>query len=96
MLDNQGRYISDQNSSLNYCLNNSVNIDQTYRAFIADVVMSMLDEGAVAIVPIDTEIKKDGTFDIETLRVGKIIEWRADEITVEAYNDKKGTSIQLD
>lgn len=90
MIDDKGRYTSDQNSSLNYCLNNSVNIDQTYRAFIADVVMSMLDEGAVAIVPIDIEIKKDGTFDIETMRVGKIVEWRADEITVEAYNDKKG------
>ena len=57
--------------------------------------MSMLDEGAVAIVPIDIEIKKDGTFDIETMRVGKIVEWRADEITVEVYNDKKGTKERL-
>lgn len=91
-LDKNGRYVSDVNSGLNSCLNLSANIDQTGNAFIQDVVMSMLDEGCVAIVPIDTTIdpKKSGSYDIHSLRVGKILEWRPEHVKVQVYNERTG------
>lgn len=91
-LDENGRFDSVIESSLNNCLNLSANIDQTGRAFIQDVVISMLDEGCVAIVPVETT--KDpaltDSFDIGSLRTGKIIEWYPRSIMVELYNDRTG------
>ena len=88
-IDENGRYKEDVDSDLNICLTLEANIDQTHRAFRQDVVMSMFDEGAVAIVPI--EAKGDPTigtsFDIRSMRVAKIIEWFPRSVKVEAYND---------
>lgn len=91
-LDDNGRFISEVDSNLNNCLNLEANVDQTGRAFIQDVVMSMLDEGCVAIVPIDTTFdpKKTQSYDILTMRTGKILEWRPNLVKVRVYNDKTG------
>lgn len=89
-LDGNGRFSSVIESGLNNCLTLDANMDQTGRAFIQDVVMSMLDEGCVAIVPVDTTIDPAVTssFDINTMRVGKIIEWRPKHVKVRIYNEK--------
>lgn len=91
-LDDDGRYTEDMNSGLQYCLNVEANIDQTGRAFLQDVVMSMLDEGCVAIVPVDTTIDPtiSGSYDISTMRTAKIMEWFPAHVRVRLYNDKKG------
>ncbi|MBO7451187.1 MAG: phage portal protein [Clostridiales bacterium] len=87
-----GRYLEDRNSGLNTCLTLSANKDQTARAFIQDVVISMFDEGCDAIIPIDTSEDPTHTnsYDIYSMRVGKIIEWYPDHVRVEAYNDRTG------
>ena len=96
-IDKNGRYIEDVNSDLNTCLTLEANIDQTYRSFRQDVVMSMFDEGAVAIVPI--EAKGDpmlGTaFDIKSMRVAKIVEWLPRSVKVEVYNEWTGRKEKL-
>ena len=96
-VDSNGRYIEDVDSDLNTCLTLEANIDQTHRAFIQDVVMSMFDEGTVAIVPI--EAKGDPTlstsFDIRSMRVGKIVEWFPRSVKVEVYNDRTGKKENL-
>lgn len=90
-LDNNGRFVSAVDSSLNTCLNLEANLDQTGRSFIQDVVMSMFDEGCVAIVPVDTDLDPTtGAFDVESMRVGKITEWYPDAVKVRMYNEKKG------
>lgn len=91
-LDDDGRYTEQISSGLNECLNLSANIDQTGKAFIQDIVMSMMDEGVVAIVPVDTTInpEKSGSFDILSMRTGKIKEWYPEHVTVELYNEKTG------
>ena len=91
-IDKNGRYIEDVKSGLNDCLTLEANIDQTGRSFIQDVVMSMFDEGAVAIVPVDTSIdpKKAGSFDILSMRTGKILEWYPAHVKVRVYNDRTG------
>lgn len=91
-LDQDGRYIEDISSDMNECLTCSANIDQTGRAFIQDVVTSMLDEGCVAIVPVDTTFnpEKTGAYDIQSMRTGKILEWHPETIRVRVYNEKKG------
>lgn len=91
-LDDNDRVISYINSSLNECLNVEANIDQTGRAFIQDAVMSMLDEGCVAIVPIDTTLNPNQTsaYDILSMRTAKILEWYPAHIKVRVYNEKKG------
>lgn len=91
-LDENGRYIEDINSGLNDCLNLEANIDQTGDAFIRDVVISMLDEGVTAIVPVDTTVdpKLTESYDILTMRVGKIREWFPKHVRVRLYNDKTG------
>ena len=96
-IDNDGRYLSDVDSGLNDCLNYQTNKDQTARAFIQDIVMSMFDEGCVAVVPIDTSINpaKTTSYDILTMRVGKIIQWYPDYVMVEVYNDKIGRKEQI-
>lgn len=91
-LDENDRFVEDINSSLNDCLNVEANIDQTGRAFIQDVVMSMLDEGCVAIVPIDTTAnpKTTNSYDILSMRTGKILDWYPDYVRVRVYNDRTG------
>ena len=91
-LDENGRYSSDMNSGLNSCLNLEANIDQTGRAFIQDVVMSMLDEGCVAIVPVDTSMDPtvSGSYSIDSMRTGKIVQWYPQHVKVRLYNDRTG------
>lgn len=89
--DEDDRYKEEIKDGLNSCLSLSANKDQTARAFIQDLVMSMLDEGCVAVVPVDTtENIITGSFDIESMRVGKIVQWYPDHVRVKAYNDRKG------
>lgn len=96
-LDDSGRYKENIESGLNNCLNLAANKDQTGRSFIQDVVMSMLDEGCVAIVPVDTTLnpKVTGSYDIESMRVGKVIEWYPDSVQVRLYNDRKGEKEEI-
>jgi hypothetical protein len=90
-VDKNGRYIEDVNSGLNDCLTIEANIDQTGRSFIQDIVMSMFDEGAVAIVPVDTDTDPTtGSFDIKTVRAGKIVEWFPTSVKLNVYNDRTG------
>ena len=91
-VDKNGRYTEDVQSGLNDCLTLEANIDQTNRAFIQDVVMSMFDEGAVAIVPVDTvsDPTVSGSFDVLTMRTGKIVEWFPTSVKINAYNDRTG------
>ena len=91
-LDENGRFIETVKSGLNNCLTVEANIDQTHRAFIQDVVMSMLDEGCVAIVPVDTTLNPNlsGSYDIQTMRTGKILEWYPSHVKVRVYNERKG------
>lgn len=91
-LDNEGRFLEVIDSGLNECLTVEANIDQSAQAFIQDVVLSMLDEGCVAVVPIDTTIDptKSGAFDIDSMRVAEILEWYPKHIRVRVYNDQTG------
>lgn len=92
LLDDNGRFKSVKESGLNTCLNLEANIDQTGRAFIQDIVMSMLDEGCVAIVPVDTTLNPVDTtgFDILSMRTGKILEWYKAHVKVRVYNERTG------
>lgn len=96
-LDEDGRYMHDVNSGLNECLNLSANTDQTGKAFIQDIVMSMLDEGCVAIVPVVTtcDPRKTGSYDILAMRTGKIVEWKPKHVKVQVYNDQTGYKEEL-
>ena len=92
-LDNEDRYLETIDSGLNNCLSLEANIDQTGRAFIHDVVLSMIDEGCVAMVPIDTDDDpSDGerTFEVLSMRTAKITEWRPRHVKVNVYNEFKG------
>ena len=91
-LDDNKRYVEDIDSGLNDCLTIEANIDQTPRAFIQDVVLSMFDEGCVAIVPVDTTDNPDITqaFDVNSFRTGKILEWYPAHVKVRVYNDRTG------
>ena len=96
-LDDNGRFISYVDSELDKCLSVEANIDQTGRAFIQDIVMSMFDEGCVAIVPVDTTIdpKQSGSYDVTSMRTGKILEWFPDKVKVRVYNDQTGQKEDL-
>lgn len=91
-LDDNNRMIEVMDSGLNNCLNLEANVDQTGRAFIQDCVMSMLDEGCVAIVPTETTLNPAVTksYDILSLRTAKILEWYPDKVRVRLYNDQTG------
>lgn len=91
-LDENGRFSEEINSGLNNCLSLSANIDQTGRAFLQDAYMSMLDEGCVALVPVDTSIdpRYSSSYEIETMRTGKIVQWYPQHVKVQLYNDRKG------
>ena len=96
-LDKDGRFESIRESALNECLTKNANIDQTGRAFIQDVVMSMLDEGCVAIVPVDTTINPNisNSYEINTVRTAKIVEWYPAHVKVNLYNDRTGRKEDL-
>lgn len=91
-LDENERFIEVIDSNLNKCLSLEANVDQTGRAFIQDAVMSMLDEGCVALVPVDTTINPEvsGSYDILSMRTGKILEWYPQHVKVRVYNDRTG------
>lgn len=91
-LDKNGRYKETIDSKLNGCLTLEANIDQTSRDFIQDLVLTMFDEGCAAIVPVDTsdDILRTGSFDILSMRVGKIVEWFPRAVRVNVYNDQTG------
>lgn len=91
-LDENNRFVSVIDSGLNNCLTVEANLDQTGRAFIQDVVMSMLDEGCVAIVPVETTLNPEitGSYDILSMRTGKILEWYPSHVKVRVYNEKTG------
>lgn len=91
-LDKDGRFTEEMVSGLNNCLTLEANIDQTARAFTQDVVLSMLEEGAVAVVPVETTINPttSGAYDILSMRTGKITQWYPAHVEVELYNDRDG------
>ena len=91
-LDADGRFMEVIDSELNNCLTLEANLDQTSRAFKQDVVMSMFDEGCVAMVPIDTDVDPTdkSSFKIETMRTGQVLEWYPAHVKVRVYNEKTG------
>lgn len=91
-MDQNGRFLGSVSSGLNECLSISANVDQSGRNFLQEAVMSLFDEGAIAIVPVDTTINPQvsGGYDIRSLRTGKILDWFPDHIRVEVYNEKLG------
>ena len=96
-LDDKGRYVSDMPSRLNECLSIEANLDQTGRAFLQDVYMSMLDEGCVAVVPVETAATptKEGAIDILSLRTGKITQWQSSSVKVQLYNERTGRKEEI-
>lgn len=96
-LDENDRYKETIDSGLNNCLSVEANLDQTGRAFIQDLVASMLDEGCVAAVPTDAddEPEDSGNFKVYTLRTGKILEWYPRYVKVEVYNEQEGQRQQI-
>lgn len=95
-LDKNGKYTSDMNSGLNECLTLSANLDQTARAFKQDIVMSMLDEGCVAIVPVETTINPNvsGSYDVTSMRTGRIVTWYPRHVKVRLYNEITGKNVE--
>lgn len=91
-LDKNGRFLSVIDDGLNNCLTLEANVDQTARSFIQDVVISMFDEGSVAIVPVDTTTDPNvsGSYDIQSLRVGQILDWYPQYIRARVYNEQTG------
>ena len=96
-VDENDRYLETMDSGLNECITLSANIDQTSRDFWIDTVLSMLDEGVVAVVPVDTsiDIVRNNSFDILTIRTGKIQQWMPSRVQVEVYNDRTGQKEEL-
>lgn len=99
-LDDQGRFQEEMQSGLNDCLTVEANIDQAARAFRQDFFLTLFDEGVAAIVPVDTTLNPNlsGSFDIKTMRVGRVVKWMPDRVRVSAYNEKIGTreEVELD
>lgn len=97
-LDENDRFLEEIDSGLNNCLSVEANIDQTGRAFIQDVVMSMLDEGCVAIVPVETSTNPiiSGSYDILSLRTGKVTQWYPNKVRIKVYNEKTGKQEEID
>lgn len=92
--ENEG-YLQDKDSYLNECLTVEANKDQTARAFTFNVVYQMLEEGSVAVVPVDTTSDPDGSYDIKSMRTAQILEWSPDNIRVRIYNDRTGKFEEL-
>lgn len=96
-VDDNGRFVSTVNSGLNNCFNLEANLDQTGRAFVQDIVMSMLDEGVVAIVPIETTLNPNetGGYDILSMRTAKVVQWYPQDVKVKVYNEWTGEHEEL-
>lgn len=96
-LDDDGRYLETIESGLNNCLTVEANIDQTGRAFRQDIFLSMLDEGCVAIVPVDTNTKPDetGSYTIKTMRAGQVVQWYPAAVRLSVYNDRVGQKEEI-
>lgn len=98
-LDQNGRFLEEMRSGLNNCLTLEANLDQTGRAFLQDVILSMLDEGCVAVVPVDIDTDTDpsegGSIKILTMRTGKILDWYPAHVRVQLYNDASGRQEEL-
>lgn len=96
-VDQNGRFQEEINSNLNECLSLSSNKDQTARAFFMDAVLSLFDEGVISIVPVDTtlDITRTNSYDIQSMRVGKILQWMPDHVRTEVYNDRTGQREEL-
>lgn len=96
-LDQNGRFAETIQSGLNNILNTEANLDQTNIGFIQDIVMSMFDEGVVAVVPVDTTLdpKISGSYDIQTMRTGRIVQWFPKHVRVRLYNEDKGIQEEL-
>lgn len=96
-LDENGNFKEKINSGLTNCLTVEANIDQTGRSFMLDLIISMMDEGVVAVVPVDTSIdpKKSDSYQIDSLRVGRILDWYPEHVRVNLYNEKTGLKEQL-
>jgi hypothetical protein len=96
-VDQNGKYIEPIDSELNQCLRLSANIDQTAREFMVDAVLSLLDEGTVAIVPVDTtfDITNQSSYDILSMRVGRVTQWHPEHVRVDLYNDRNGRHEEL-
>lgn len=90
-VDDDRMYTATIDSSLNYIFRYEANTDQTWNAFLIDLVISMLDEGCVAIVPTDVDVNplRTGSYNIQTMRVGKIENWAPDRVTVRLFNEAK-------
>lgn len=93
-IDENGRYVQDMDSYLNDCLSVSANLDQTAKAFILDLTYSMLDDGVIAAVPTSTNEKQNpnvkDSFDVTSMRVGKIIQWQAKDVQIDIYDENTG------
>jgi hypothetical protein len=91
-LDETGRYLEDIKSGLHNCLNVEANLDQAGRAFLQDIVMTLCDKGVIAIVPVDTTVKPEnaGSYDVQTMRVGEVLQWYPQHVRVLVYNDQTG------
>lgn len=96
-VDQNGRFKEEMRSDLNECLSVAPNLDQTIRPFIQSLVLSLFDEGAVALVPVDTTLnpKETESFDIRSMRVGRVVDWRPRHVTVEVYNDEDGQKHEI-
>lgn len=95
-LDGNGRMVETIKSGLNACLNLEANLDQTGRAFLQDCYMSILDEGCIAVLPVETDIDPDtGSYDVLSMRTAKIKEWYPNFVKLEAYNELSGRREEL-
>lgn len=96
-IDQNERYTETVNSRMNNCFNIEANLDQESVAFFRDLVLSLCDEGVVAVVPVDTTINPavSGAFDITTMRVGRIVDWKPERVLVDLYNQRTGIHEQL-
>ncbi len=96
-LDDEGRYVEEIKSGLDYCLTIEANIDQTARAFKQDIALSLLDEGSIAIVPVDTDDNPDesGSYRIDSMRVARIVQWFPRHVRLEIYNDRTGNKEEV-
>jgi hypothetical protein len=92
-VDQNGRYDSEQPSKLNECLSLMANVDQTSNSLIYELVYTMLEYGSAVLVPVDTDIElnEDGSFDVLSMRVGRVVNWYTDAVDVDVYNDRTGT-----
>ena len=96
-VDENGNYLEPVKSKLNRCLTEEANVDQSAKNFIMDLVLSLFDEGVVAVVPVDTDVSLNdtGAFDVLSMRVGKITDWHPQDVKIDVYNELTGKRKEL-